>query len=499
MAEVILLEAKDIVKDFPGVRALDHVDFQLRKGEIHAILGENGAGKSTLIKIFGGVYKHDSGTLYINGEAITYNSPRQAQLKGIRVIHQELNLLPLLSVAENIFLGNLPDGKIPGFVDWPALHAKAKEILDHLQVDIDLNTRAGDLNSGEQQIVEIAQALTSDVQILVMDEPTAALNDTEIDHLFNFLQRMSSQGIGIIYITHRIPEVMQIADRVTVLRDGNRIGTVEVEKTTKDELVQMMVGRSLTEMYPRQRVEPGKVLLEVKNICSHDRLKNISFKLHGGEVLGVYGLLGAGRSLLAKTLFGALPLTSGQILVNGELVEVKSPHHAKMAGIGYVPSERKTESLIGPLSMRKNVTIASLSNYVRQLVFINENAERQSVNNWIDKLNIRTPSTETLIGSLSGGNQQKVVLSRWLDSNVKVLILNEPTRGVDVGAKVEIYRLVDHLCKEGHAILMFSSEMPELLAISDRLLVMSAGEITGEFTYDNVTQEQLVACAIAGL
>ena len=499
MAEEILLEAKDIIKDFPGVRALDHVNFQLRKGEIHAILGENGAGKSTLIKIMGGVYKQDSGTIYINNEAITYNTPRQAQLKGIRVIHQELNLLPLLSVAENIFLGNLPDGNIPGFVGWQSLYAKAGEILDHLQVDINLFTRAGELTSGEQQIVEIAQALTSDVQVLVMDEPTAALNDTEIDHLFSFLKRMRAQGIGIVYITHRIPEVMQIADRVTVLRDGNWIGTIDVKQTTRDELVQMMVGRSLTEMYPRQRVEPGDLVLEAKNISIVGKLKNISFELHRGEVVGVYGLLGSGRSLLAKTLFGVIPPTSGQILVNGEPVEIKSPHQAKMAGIGYVPSERKTESLIGMLSMRKNVTIASLGNYVRQIVFLDESAEEQSVLKWIDRLNIRTPSSETLISSLSGGNQQKVVLSRWLDSNVKILILNEPTRGVDVGAKVEIYRLIDQLCKEGHAILMFSSEMPELLAISDRLLVMSAGEITGKFTYDEVTQEQLVACAIAGL
>lgn len=499
MAEDILLEARDIVKDFPGVRALDHVNFQLRKGEIHAILGENGAGKSTLIKIMGGVYQQDSGIICINNEAITSNSPRQAQLHGIRVIHQELNLLPLLSVAENIFLGNLPDGKIPGFVNWQGLYEKAQQILKHLEVDININTKAGELNSGEQQIVEIAQALTSDVQILVMDEPTAALNDTEIAHLFNFLQRMRAQGIGIIYITHRIPEVLQIADRVTVLRDGNWINTVDVDTTTTEELVQMMVGRSLTEMYPRQRVTPGSVVLEVKDICQEEKLKNISFELHSGEVLGVYGLLGSGRSLLAKTLFGVTPSTSGQILVNGEPIEIKSPHHAKMAGIGYVPSERKTESLIGMLSMRKNVTIASLANYVRQIGFLDEDAERQSVQKWIEQLNIRTPSSETLVGSLSGGNQQKVVLSRWLDSDTKILILNEPTRGVDVGAKVEIYRLIDQLCKEGHAILMFSSEMPELLAISDRLLVMSAGEITGRFSYDNVTQEQLVANAIAGL
>ncbi len=498
MESAVILATVGLVKIFPGVRALDNVDFELKRGEIHAVLGENGAGKSTLIKILGGVYKPDAGEILVEGKNTVISSPRAAQLFGIRVIHQELNLLPQMSVAENIFLGNLPNGKLPGSLDWKALRAKAKEILEYFHTEIDPNTKASALAPGEQQLVEIAQALTSDIKILIMDEPSAALNEKETENLFVLLKRMSAEGIGIIYITHKINEVFEIADRVTVLRDGKKVNTVNVADTVPAELVQMMVGRTLDEMYPRNRIEAGEVLLETRNLTGNG-LKNINLKLRAGEVLGIYGLLGSGRTRLANALFGAFPVSSGEIFVHGEKVKITSPHLAKKFGLGYVPSERKAEALIMPLSLRKNLTIGSLSKYTRNLFFIDETSEKASCAGWIKTLEIRSPSQEVNIGSLSGGNQQKVIFSRWLDTQAKIMVLNKPTRGVDVGAKIEIYKLIDDLCQKGHAILMFSSEMPELLAISDRIMVMSAGRITGEFSFTEAKQEKLMECALAGM
>ncbi|RPI32118.1 MAG: sugar ABC transporter ATP-binding protein [Chloroflexota bacterium] len=494
----ILLAAKALTKVFPGVKALDDVDFDLRKGEIHAILGENGAGKSTLIKIIGGVYKPDSGEVWVDGQKVTINSPREAQMLGIRVIHQELNLLPKLSVEENLFLGNLPGGRLPGFVNWKELRDRSTEILQKFQATIDPQAKAGTLTPGEQQLIEIAQALTSKVRILIMDEPSAALSEAETRVMFDLLKRMVQDGIGVIYITHRIPEIFEIADRVTVLRDGKRIETIPLGETTTPQLVQMMVGRSLKDMYPRNRVDPGEILLEVEDLCT-EGLHQINLMIRAGEVLGVYGLMGSGRTQLANTIFGAGKVTSGRIAIEGKPVDISSPHRAKQFGLGYVPADRKAEALILPLSLRKNLTIGSIDKYLKSLIFIDETTERTSVAHWIRILDISATSQETSIGSLSGGNQQKVIFSRWLDTNAKILILNEPTRGVDVGAKVEIYKLIDNLCKEGHAILMFSSEMPELLAIADRIVVLSSGKITGEFTWEDATQEKLMECAIEGL
>ncbi len=495
MTEPFLLRTEQITKDFPGVRALDSVDFDLRRGEIHAILGENGAGKSTLIKILGGVYQRDGGRVFVNGQPAEFRSPREAQLAGLRVIHQELNLLPALSVEENILLGQLPTGWLPGMVGWQKAHQQAQEVLDQLGVTLPLQAKAGRLSAGEQQLVEIAQALVGEVRILVMDEPTAALNDTEIAGLFSLLRRMAAQGIGIIYITHRINEVFQIADRVTVLRDGLRVGTLKVAETTPEELVRMMVGRSLNEMYPRHRLEPGEPLLEVRGLSSEQGLSGITFTLHAGEILGVYGLLGSGRSLLAHVLFGAAPKSAGEIWIKGKMANVRSPSAARAHGLGYVPMERRTEGLIGPLSVCKNITLAHLKAYGWSL-FADESAEKQRGQYWVDRIGIRTPSVDQNIQALSGGNQQKVILARWLETKANVLIMHEPTRGIDVGAKVEIYTLMDELCREGVGILMFSSEMPELLSIADRILVMSKGRVTGEFSYREATQELLLERAI---
>jgi ABC-type sugar transport system ATPase subunit len=398
-------------------------------------------------------------------------------------------------VEENILLGQLPGGALPGFVSWRKARQQARQVLDTLGVDLNPAAKAGSLTAGEQQLVEIAQALIGEAKILVMDEPTAALTDAEIEGLFALLRRMTEQGIGIIYISHRIAEILEIADRVTVLRDGMRVGTVPVKGTTSDELVRMMVGRSLDEMYPRHRVPPGETLLEVTDLSAEGGLHDINFTLRAGEVLGVYGLLGAGRSLLAHVLFGDRPKSSGEISLKGKVAAVRSPSAARTLGMGYVPMERRTEGLVGPLNVRSNITLANLSAF-RRLIFYDDGSEQQRARHWIDRLGIRTPSAEQNIQALSGGNQQKVILARWLETKAEILIMHEPTRGIDVGAKVEIYRLMDELCKQGVGILMFSSEMPELLAIADRILVMSRGRITAEFTHSEATQELLMEHAI---
>jgi ribose transport system ATP-binding protein len=491
----VILATAGLAKDFGGVRVLDNVDFELRKGEVHAILGENGAGKSTLIKILGGVYKLDGGQILLNGKPVMIPTPRAAQLLGIRVIHQEFNLLPQLSVAENIFLGNHPDGKVPGSVDWKSLNQKAKDILCRFQANIDPGIRACNLTPGGQQLVEIAQALTSEVNILILDEPSAALNDVETHNLFVILKQMCSEGISVIYITHKINEIFEIADRVTVLRDGKKIDTLNTHETNQTQLIQMMVGRSLKEMYPRHRVEPGKVLLETRNLTGNG-VYDINLQLRAGEVLGVYGLMGSGHTQLANALFGVVPAVSGDITIHGQKVKITSPEQAKQYGLGYVPSERKTEALISPLSLLKNLTIASLSKYTRNLFFIDENGEKNSAAAWMKALDIRARGLDANIGSLSGGNQQKAIFCRWFDTESEILVLNEPTRGVDVGAKVEIYKLIDDFCKNGKAVIMFSTELPELLSIADRIMVMNSGRSTDEFPYGEATQKILMEAAL---
>jgi ribose transport system ATP-binding protein len=491
----VIFATAGLVKTFGGVRVLDNVDFELRKGEIHAILGENGAGKSTLIKILGGVYKPDGGQILLNGKDTIIPTPRAAQLLGIRVIHQEFNLLPQLTVAENVFLGNLPEGAVPGSVDWKTLNRKAKEILSRFQANIDPENKACNLTPGGQQMVEIAQALTSEVKILILDEPTAALNDVETQNLFVVLRQMCSEGISVIYISHKLNEIFEIADRVTVLRDGKKIDTVNTHETNQPQLIQMMVGRSLKEMYPRHRVEPGKVLLETRNLMG-DGLFEINLKLRAGEVLGIYGLMGSGQSKLANALFGVAPATSGDIYIHDQKVKIKSPENAKKHGLGFVPSERKTEALISPLSLLKNITIASLSRYSRYLYFIDDNGEKNSAAAWMKALDIRARGLDANIGSLSGGNQQKAIFCRWFDTQSEILVLNEPTRGVDVGAKVEIYKLIDDFCKNGKAVIMFSSELPELLSIADRIMVMNSGHSTDEFLYGEATQAKLMEAAL---
>lgn len=496
MERSLLLSARGITKNFPGVRALSDVNFELRAGEIHAILGENGAGKSTLIKILGGVYQTDLGHVTLDGKDVRFRDPHEAQLGGVRVIHQELNLLPLLTVAENVFLGNWPAARVPGTVDWRAMTDRAQGILDRLHAKFRPGQRVRQLSTAEQQFVAIAQALTTELKLLILDEPTAALTDVEVETLFEMLHTMAKQGIAIAYITHRITEVFRIADRVTVLRDGVLVGTLEVKSANEGRLVEMMVGRPLEEMYPRKWGKIGEVLLRAESIGTASGLKDINLELHKGEILGVYGLMGSGRSRLATALFGAERVTSGRLFIHGKRVVLRSPTEGRRQGLGYLPLERKTEALILPLSLRKNLTVASLDKY-QQGLFLNETKEKAEATRWKAQLGIRAPHIDTPISSMSGGNQQKTVVGRWLDANAAILIMNEPTRGVDVGAKVEIYSLMDDLCRQGVGIVMFSSEMPELLAVADRILVMSSGRISAEFVHGHATQAQLMRAAVA--
>lgn len=488
-----ILEMNRITKTFPGVKALDTVDFELRTGEIHALLGENGAGKSTLIKVLGGVYQPDAGDIVIQGEKVDVESPVTATKLGIAIIHQELNVIPGLTVAENVMLGQLPTSRA-GFVNNKELATSTVERLSQLGLDLSPDARVGDLPVAARQLVLISQALARDPRFLVMDEPTAALGDTDIEALFDIVQKLADQGVAIIYITHKLDEIFRLAHRVTVLRDGRVTGTKKVSDTSRNELVTMMVGRQLTDMYPKQQVPIGEVLFEVRDFVAANAPGPVSFQLRRGEILGMFGLLGSGRTRLVNALFGVLP-GKGRISVNGREIRVRSPRDARAAGIGLLPLERKAEGLVLPLSVSGNLILANLTEY-RRLLFMDDARMRQSSQRWIEALRIVCTGQDQATRTLSGGNQQKVVLGRWLEAQSEVLILNSPTRGIDVGAKVEIYHLMGELCAQGKGVIFVSGELPELLGIADRILVMSDGRITGDFAREEATQEDLMHAAI---
>jgi rhamnose transport system ATP-binding protein len=493
-----LLHLKGIHKRFPGVHALRGVDFEVLPGEIHALLGENGAGKSTLIKIMAGVHTPDEGELKFAGQTTTFANPRDAQAKGIDVIYQELSLYPELTVAENIFMGHAPYRRAGLFkmMDWQTMNRRAKELLAELDVhDLDVTRKVGSLNVGNRQRVEIAKALSLDAKLLIMDEPTAALTETDVEQLFRITRLLKKRGVGIIYISHKLIEVFELADRVTVLRDGQYIGTKQVKDTNERELISMMVGRTIENLFPKQESRLGEVVLEVKNLNRQPLTKNVSFKVHSGEIVGVAGLVGSGRSETAQVIFGILPAQSGQIFIEGKPVTISRPAQAVTQGIAYVPEDRGTQGLIKQMTIRENVSLSVL-NDLSTSSFISQSAEKSLAQKSIEQFDIKAYSGEQIVGKLSGGNQQKVVLSKWLASNPKVLIMDEPTRGVDVGAKSEIHRLMSKLAAEqGLAIIMISSELPEVLGMSDRVLVMRSGEIVAEFSRDEATQE-LVGAAM---
>lgn len=492
LGEMALLEMKHIHKRFPGVYALKDVNLELQRGEVHALLGENGAGKSTLIKVLGGIYSADEGEIIIEGRKVSIQGVKDAQENGISIIHQELVLVPYMTVAENIFLGREPMKS--GFVDKKKMNEEAQVLLDAYDMKIRATRLVKDLTIAQQQMVEIVKAISYRSKILVMDEPTSSISDKEVAFLFETMRNLTKKGVGIIYISHKMSELEEICDRVTVLRDGEYVGTKVVKETSKDALIAMMVGRELTNYYVRDFQEPGEVVLKCEGISDGKLAKDVDFELRKGEIVGFAGLVGAGRSEVMKSIFGLMPKSQGTIYIEGKKVTIKSPIDAIRHGIALVPEDRKLEGLYKVQSVRFNSTIEVLQDFIKG-IFVNGEKEREITQNYIDKMATKTPSQEQMIGNLSGGNQQKVLIGRWLATHPKILILDEPTRGVDVGAKSEIYSIMNELVKEGMSIIMISSELPEILGMSDRIYVMAHGKLKGCIGHEEATQEAIMKFA----
>jgi ribose transport system ATP-binding protein len=501
-ADNAVLEAESISKAFGGIKALDAVSLKIHAGRVNAIVGENGAGKSTLMKILSGVHTDYEGRICLSGEPVAFTGPRQAQDSGIAVIHQELNLIPHLSVAENVFLGREFTGRT-GLIDYKAMHNETTEILKRLDLDIDPRTAVSGLRVGQQQIVEIAHALSLNARIVIMDEPTSAISEHEIEVLFDLIRSLKAQGVAIVYITHKLNELFQIADTVTVLRDGRLVGSGAVEDLTHDDIVRMMVGRDMQDFFVKADVAKPQEVLGVRDIClAHPERRadyvvdHVSFDVKAGEVLGLFGLMGAGRTELLETIFGIHPKrSSGNILLNGREIEIKSPSDAIDFGIGFVTEDRKLEGLILEMSVAASISLASLEQTER-FGFLSGALENRLAQEYVERLRIKTPSIRQTVENLSGGNQQKVVIAKWLATNPRVLLLDEPTRGIDVNAKNEIYRLISELAEAGLAIVMVSSELPEIMAISDRIIVLAEGRQTAEFESSEATEELIMKAAI---
>jgi len=488
-----LLEVRDVSKRFPGVQALDRACLDVKRGEVLALVGENGAGKSTMMKILSGVYEADEGTILMDGETVVPGDPIHARDNlGISIIYQELNLAQNLSVAENIYLGRFPTRR--GFVQFDRLYRQAEDFLGLLGADLDPRAPVSRLTVAQQQMVEVAKAISYQCKLLIMDEPTSALTTRETETLFEVTEGLRDKGVGIIFITHRLEEIFEIADRVTVLRDGKTVGTKPMGEVDRPDVVRMMVGCDLSELFVAKEAEVGAPLLEIHNLSTPNLLQDITFDLRQGEILGLFGLLGAGRTDLARALFGVGPTPSGEVVLNGQPATVRSPADATQAGLAYVPEDRKLHGLVLPMTVRENVTLAVLRKLSRATV-VQSSEERRVVDSFIEDLDIRTPSREQRVNNLSGGNQQKVVVAKWLASHPKVLILDEPTRGIDVGAKAEVHAIMARLAEQGVGILMISSELPEILGMSDRVLVMHEGRITGEFTREEATRERIMLAA----
>lgn len=486
-----------ISKSFPGVQALKSVDFSVARGEIHALVGENGAGKSTLMKVLTGALVKDEGQISLDGQPVEINSPGDALQLGISMIHQELSLIPYLTVGQNIFLGREPRARLSTFIDWQELYAQAQVLLDQLNVKVDSRASVQDLSIAQRQMVEVAKALSFNADLIAMDEPTSSLTDRETEVLFELMRSFIERGISIIFISHRLEEVFEIADRITVLRDGETIGTAETGELDVDRVVRMMVGRKLGDLYPKDEFERGGVVLEAIDLQDGKELKPANVSLRSGEILGVAGLAGAGRTALAETLFGVRPAEKGQIKIEGRVIPIQHPGQATRLGIGFVPEDRKLQGLFLNMAVRENVVISALPELSR-FSFINFSQVDKLAREFVEKLKIRTPSVRQLIKNLSGGNQQKVIIARWLTLNPRILILDEPTRGIDVATKAEIHALMNQLAKEGVALMVVSSDLPEILGISDRILVMRAGRIVAEFSRDEATQDNIMHAATGG-
>ncbi|MEG1287416.1 MAG: sugar ABC transporter ATP-binding protein [Clostridium sp.] len=495
MERTVLLKMENIDKGFPGVQALKGVELEILKGEIHVLIGENGAGKSTLMKVLTGVYTRDSGEIYFKGKPFNVKTPKEAEDLGVSIIHQEFNLLPHLTVAENIYIGREPRR---GFIiNNKKMIQDTKELLESINLKINPNTLVKNLSVAEQQMVEIAKALCVKSEVLLLDEPTSALTESEIDELFRIIKKLRSEGVGIVYISHRMEEFKHIADRVTVLRDGTYVGTKNWKETSIDEIIKMMVGRDIKNKYPQRTPKIGKVVFEAKNIKRGHYLKDVSFSIRAGEILGFAGLMGAGRTELARAVFGADSIDSGEFILEGKKIKIKSPVDAINNQIGYLSEDRKRDGLLLDLDVNFNTVLANLKEYSKGTV-INEKKCREITDKKVIDLKVKTPSIYQKTKFLSGGNQQKVLIGRWLCRETKVLIFDEPTRGIDVGAKFEVYSLMKELAERGVAIIMISSELPEILGMSDRVLVMHEGEKTGELSIEEANQEKIMQLASGG-
>jgi ribose transport system ATP-binding protein len=488
-----ILELSAITKKFPGVMALDQVDFKLKKGEVHALVGENGAGKSTLIKIISGVHKKDGGLIKFKGKEVEIKGPKHSRDLGISVIYQEFNLVPYLSIAENIFLGR-ENTKAGTVINQDSINQQTKKILTDLGIDLDPTTRIADLGVAMQQMVEIAKALSMDSEIIIMDEPTAALGESEIEELFKTINNLKAKGISIIYISHRLKELWQVADRVTVFRDGQYINTHLIEETEKELLIKEMVGRELKEQFPTKNSNLQGEILKVEHISRGNQVKDISFSLQKGEILGFAGLVGSGRTELMRTIFGADKKSAGKIIIAGQEVKINTPRDAIENGIAFITEDRKKQGLVLVRSVKENISLTDINQIMNGLV-IEADQEADLADQFIEKLNIKTPDREQEVRFLSGGNQQKVVLAKWLIRETKILIFDEPTRGIDVGAKKEFYSLMNELAASGVGIIMVSSELPEILGMSDRIIVMNQGKIAGELDIDAADQEKILSLA----
>ncbi len=490
----VILTMKGIDKSFPGVHALDHVDLEVRKGEVHALMGENGAGKSTLMKVLTGIYHKDSGTITYEGKEVEFSNPREAQDAGIVIVHQELNMMGHLTVAQNIFIGReFMKGKL---IDDKKMNEEAKKLFNQLGIDIDPTETMSRLTVGKQQMCEIAKAISHDAKVIIFDEPSAALTEAEIEELFKIIRDLRKKQLGIVYISHRMDEIKVITDRVTVMRDGGYVGTLITEECTKDDIINMMVGRVIYEDPKTESAVPkdAPVVLKVEHLNAGRMVKDVSFELRKGEILGFSGLMGAGRTETARALFGADPKQSGDIYVNGEKVDIKNPQDAVKCGIGYLSEDRKRYGIVVDKTVAENSTMASLEFYMKGM-FIDKKKENEAAQKYVDLLRTKTPGVDQLVVNLSGGNQQKVVIAKWLIRNCDILIFDEPTRGIDVGAKSEIYQLMNELAAEGKSIIMISSEMTEILRMSDRIIIMCEGRKTGELAIEEATQERIMHAA----
>jgi len=490
------LTLSHIGKSFPGVRAIDDVSLDIHPGEVHALLGENGAGKSTLINILAGMYQPDEGEITLDGARVVMRTPLEAKALGVVLIHQELSLVKQLSVAENIYLGDLPRRSL-GRIDWKTLYARVGDILKRLKCGFTPETRVGDLSIANQQMVEIARVLTTTARVVIFDEPTASLTDAEKIVLFDIIRDLKAGGAAIIYISHRMDEIFTLSDRITVLRDGKHSGTLATAETNEDEVTRLMIGRSLDLTRRIEVSTPGEVVLDVRGLACGRLFQDVSFTVHAGEVVGFYGLIGAGRSEIAETLFGLRAPTAGTIRFRGEPVSIASPAHAISLGISLVPESRKEQGLVLELNCRDNITLATIDAMANG-PFLSGSREAAVFEKYRERLRIKTPGWRQVVGNLSGGNQQKIVIGKWLATQPKLLILDEPTRGIDIGSKAEIHDLIRELARSGYAIIVISSEMPEVLKVSDRVIGMYHGRLMREFTAEEVTEDKLVQ-AISGI